>query len=97
MDVIHTLFIEILANKCIPYKLLIGYFTQIIELQIFMMTLKDDFPHLLVQKVSGVNQWTSAATSAIDSGHKFAIGRQMELWSNSQDLHCPYRRSERVI
>ena len=49
------------------YTLQVVYylFTQIIELQIFMMNLKDDFPHFLVQKISGVNQWTAVTVTDV--------------------------------
>ena len=30
-----------------------------------MMNLKDDFPHLLVQKISGVNQWTAVTVTDV--------------------------------
>ena len=30
-----------------------------------MMNLKDDYPHFLVQKISGVNQWTAVTVTDV--------------------------------
>ena len=72
------------------YTLQVVYylFTQIIELQIFMMNLKDGFPHSLVLKISGVNQWTAVtvANVSIYVNHGEIYGETAEETSFSFQL-----------
>ena len=53
-----------------------------------MMNLKDDFPHFLVQKISGVNQWTAVtvANVSIYVNHGEIYGETAEETSFSFQL-----------